>query len=122
MSKETGQWEEREPESDAWGSFFPREKKGENWPDFTGNIVFSGALLRHMVDLYKAGKLVKVDMAGWRKTGNKGGDYVRFKLQELREREDRPDPAKQDFNDFGSNTQVNKSNRVDPDLNDDPPF
>lgn len=57
------------------GAIFPSRKKvGSKSPDYTGDLEITPELLQHLNDLHKAGKDIKMDIAGWLKSSRNNPD------------------------------------------------
>lgn len=56
------------------GALFTNEKKVRPaQPDFEGYVVLDPALMPALHDLWQAGKPMKIDLAGWKKTAQASG-------------------------------------------------
>lgn len=56
------------------GSLFAQqEKRSENAPDYTGNIIVGDEVVDH---IKKSGGMVKLRIAGWKKTAKTGNVYL----------------------------------------------
>jgi hypothetical protein len=57
--------------SDNKGALFARQKTNERGPDIGGEIVLAGDVLNYVVANARSGK-VKLELSGWRRSGQKG--------------------------------------------------
>lgn len=72
------------------GVLFPqKDKKQDNYPDFTGNIVIGDDLLAAIKAA--AGNTVRIRIAGWKKTSDKVGVYLSLSVSA--DQESRPKPG-----------------------------
>lgn len=65
--------------------FWVDSKTNERGPDCRGNITFDVGLLRWLVAQAKAGKELKVDIAGWNRSSRTGKQFLSVLAQVPRE-------------------------------------
>lgn len=72
-------------ERDNAGSLFKREKKGDNWPDYSGPCMVGGQLL---------------EVAAWIKTAKSGAKFMSLKFGPRRDKSDTPQNARAEDSDI----------------------
>jgi len=69
-------------------------------PQFEGDVELDADLLRSLVANAKAGKPIKLRLAGWTKPMRNGGDFVSLKASIPQEKQERrEDPPSRDIDD-----------------------
>jgi hypothetical protein len=68
--------------------FFIKERKNDNSPHLSGNIILSKELLQYCADEMRENRPAKLSMACWENTSKKGTDYYGLKVSEPLKKED----------------------------------
>jgi hypothetical protein len=70
--------------------FHNDRKKTDKYPDFSGECELDADVVRHLIANGKAGKPMKLRIAGWKKQGGKG-PFISLKLEPPREQQPQPE-------------------------------
>ena len=56
--------------------FLQANKRSEKAPDYSGNLEISKELFKYLLDEAKAGRPIKMDLAGWKKQSKSGATFL----------------------------------------------
>ena len=56
--------------------FLQTNKRSEKAPDYSGNLEISKELFKYLLDEAKAGRPIKMDLAGWKKQSKSGTMFL----------------------------------------------
>lgn len=77
------------------GSLFYRDKEKENQPDMTGYIEVTGAQMKRLVEMHKAGKEPRLQLAGFMRVAKGSGNEYMFLSTEAYMEEKKSQPKQQ---------------------------
>lgn len=70
--------------------FAAKQKKSQNSPDYTGNIVLSDELLEYLNERMSSGQPLKLSLSAWNKRSQQGSAYFSIGVQEEWQGQARP--------------------------------
>ena len=56
--------------------FLQTNKRSEKAPDYSGNLEISKELFKYLLEEAKAGRPIKMDLAGWKKQSKSGTTFL----------------------------------------------
>lgn len=77
---------EMKPDTGDGVLFWEENKRNERGPDIRGNMTLDVGLLRLLVAEAKAGRPIKIDLAGWNRTTRTGNPMLSLTAQMPREK------------------------------------
>ena len=65
---------------DSANFFYVRNKRNPNAPDLKGEVILSEDLMNELVSNWKAGTQPRIDIAIWKKTSERAGEYFSLRV------------------------------------------
>lgn len=106
------------------GAMFSNRQKQGQQPDWRGTMTFTPDLVRHLVELAKAGGEIKVEMAAWNKASEKAGTWLSVTMSPQRsaKQADKPTYAPRSPSPAPQRQATQPARRPVDDLDDEIPF
>lgn len=64
----------------------PARKTNPNQPDFDGELILDPAVMATLLEQWKNGQPIKLELAGWKKTSQKGNNFLSLSAKLPRDR------------------------------------